>query len=83
MNEHEHEPRIAVSVEMKVNLGNYESAGASIVVSGLHAGATSEEIEQLLDTGKVAYDLMKVRLGHKISDLRRREFAGEINNARP
>jgi hypothetical protein len=64
------EPKIAVSMEMKVNLGNYESAGASIVLSGLRQGATEEEIEALLDTGKVAWLLMRERLVVKVAELR-------------
>lgn len=64
------EPRISVSVEMKVNLGNYESAGASVILSGLRAGATEEEIAAMLDTGKLAWSLMTTRLGAKVAELK-------------
>lgn len=72
MSEQNDEPRVSVSVEMKVNLGNYESAGASLHIGNLKADTSPEEIEQLLDTGKVAYDLMKVRLMAKVNDLKGR-----------
>lgn len=55
---------------MKVNLGNYESAGASLVVSGLRADATTEEIEALLDTGKLAWSVMTTRLHAKVSEMK-------------
>ena len=42
------EPNVAVSLEMKINLGNYESAGVFVSVSGLRVGATEAEIDELL-----------------------------------
>ena len=70
-NETDNQPKIAVSVEMKVNLGNYESAGAAIVLSGLHADSSEDEINDLLDTGKIAFDLMRARLQAKVGELRK------------
>lgn len=64
------EPRVSVSVAMKVNLGNYESADAFVSVSGLKEGATAAEIEALLDTGKLAWSLMTTRLGAKVAELK-------------
>lgn len=66
----EAEPTITVSVAMKINLGNYESADAFVSCSGLPAGATAEQIEELLDTGKLAWSLMTKRLGEKVADIR-------------
>ena len=67
------EPTVSVSVSMKVNLGNYESADAFVSVSGLPAGATTEQIEELLDTGKLAWSLITARLGDKVRELRARQ----------
>ena len=63
-------PTVAVSVAMKINLGNYESADAFISLSGLEAGATAAEIDELLDTGKLAWVQMSARLQEKVSELR-------------
>ena len=66
----ENKPTIAVSVSMKANLGNYESADAFVSLSGLEAGTSAEEIERMLDTGKIAWSLMTQRLGEKVAELR-------------
>jgi len=67
----EQKPTVSVSVAMKVNLGNYESADAFISVSGLEAGATEAQIEELLDTGHLAWGMLTTRLGAKVSEMRR------------
>lgn len=64
-------PTVTVSVAMKVNLGNYEAADADEGVSGLEAGATEEQINELLDTGRLAWGLLTKRLGDKVADLRK------------
>lgn len=64
------EPTVSVSVAMKVNLGNYESADAFVSVSGLREGATAAEIEGLLDTGKLAWSLMTTRLRDKVTEMK-------------
>ena len=63
-------PTVSVSVSMKVNLGNYESADAFVSLSGLREGAPLEEIEALLDTGKLAWGAMTERLMAKANALR-------------
>ena len=64
------EPTITVSVAAKVNLGNYESADAFVSISGLEAGATEYQIEELLDTGKLAWSLMTKRLNAKVAEMK-------------
>lgn len=64
------QPTVSVHIEMKVNLGNYESAGASIMLHNLPASATNEEIETLLETGRVAYEFMRPKLAAKIRELK-------------
>jgi hypothetical protein len=64
------EPRISVSVEMKVNLGNYESVGGSCVLSGLNAGATDSEIRELLDTADMTFRFIREKLEAKLEGVR-------------
>ena len=61
------EPRISISIDQKVNLGNYESASVGIILSSLPIGVTEAEIEALLDTGRLAYDKMCTRLAAKVA----------------
>ena len=64
------EPRIAVSVDMKLNLGNYESLGGSCILSGITAGATGSEVRELLDTADMTFRLIRERLETKLNDVR-------------
>lgn len=64
------QPTVSVSVAMKVNLGNYESADAFLSVSGLEAGTPSSAIEELLDTGQLAWSILSRRLDAKVNELR-------------
>ena len=54
--------RVSISLSRKVNLGNYESADAFISLSDVPVGATEEEIEDALDTGRLVWERMKPRL---------------------
>ncbi len=69
------EPRIAVTIDRKINLGNYESAAVGIVLSGVAPGTSVEEIDEMLDTGKIMYDRMRERLQEKVAAERRGEAA--------
>ena len=63
----EPEPRVTISVDQKIYLGNYESASVGIILSSLPAGVTEAEIEALLDTGRLAYGKMVERLAEKVA----------------
>ncbi len=65
------EPRIAVTIDRKINLGNYESASVGLVLSGVKVGATVEEIDAMLDTGRIMYDQMRARLQEQVIERRR------------
>lgn len=64
------EPKIGVSIERKINLGNFENVTIYMSVDGVEPGATTEEIEELLVTGERAFDLLKNRMALKIKDLK-------------
>jgi len=61
-----------LSVSMKVNLGNCESAEAFISINGINEDTTDGEILTLLDGKmKVTYDLLKVRIKERVFNLRK------------
>lgn len=61
-----------LSVSMKVNLGNYESAEAFISINGINEDTTDGELLTLLDGKmKVTYDLLKVRIKERVFNLRK------------
>jgi hypothetical protein len=61
----------SISISMKVNLGNYESAEAYLSVNNITADTTPEEIQSLLDGPvKISYDELKIRMKEKIQQLR-------------
>jgi hypothetical protein len=64
------EPTVSVSMGMKINLGSYESADVFCSVSGLHVGATEAEIDELLDTGRIAYERIREKLKERVSAVR-------------
>ncbi len=60
------EPTTTVSMSRKVNMGNYESADVFVSLSGVRAGMTAEELAPLLDTTKVAWDLVRAALVEQV-----------------
>ena len=69
------ERHVAVSIERKINLGNYESAGVGIVLSGVAPGTPAEEIDEMLDTARIMFDRMRDRLQQKIAEARKGDAA--------
>ena len=61
----------SVSISMKVDCGNYESADAFLSISGVTTETTYAELAELMDGKmKITYDALKVRMGEKIKLLR-------------
>lgn len=53
------EIKLSMSVDFKVNLGNYESASVFVCLSGVPVGATEEDIEYAMDTAGLAWDVIR------------------------
>lgn len=66
----ENEIRVAVSVERKVNLGNYESGSVFMSLANVPVGATPKEIEAALVTGKITFDVLKDAVNAKAAQIR-------------
>ena len=64
-------PRIHVSVEHKVNLGNYESASVSMGIAQLPFDADEETIRQAMKTQSLAYKILSEEIRTKIAKIRR------------
>lgn len=73
----EREPTITVSMSRKINLGNYESADCFVSIAGVKAGMTAEELDPLLETGKVAWEKVRTRLAEQVRDMRRKADESE------
>lgn len=64
------EPRISVSINRKINKGNYESVDIFMALSGIEPGATEDEIEELLATGDRAFEILKKNMIVKVREAR-------------
>lgn len=63
-------PTVSISLSRKVNLGNYESADLFLCVSNVQEGTTTEDIRKLMDTGQLAYSVLREEMNAKINDLK-------------
>lgn len=70
--ESKQEPSLSLSVEMKVNLGNYNSVGAFVSMSGVTAETTEDEMDRLLSNGRVAWEKLRADLTEKVRQLKER-----------
>lgn len=65
------EMRVSVSIDRKLNLGNYESVSIFMSISGVEPGASEEEIEEAMQTGDRALVVLKRHLQAQINKVRR------------
>jgi len=63
----EQEPTLSLSLARKINTGNYESAEVFISIQGIRVGMTADELEPLLSTGKIAYDVIRETLRQQVA----------------
>lgn len=69
-------PRVAVSVERTINLGNYESAKIFLSVSNLHALTTAQEVADAIDFQGSVYEDLKAR----VTELARTKRTEKVSN---
>ena len=61
---------VGASVQMKVNLGNYESADAFLSIQNITADTTPEEMDAVIDQQRIAYEKLRVALKEKVRGMR-------------
>jgi len=62
--------RISMSVDRKINLGNYESGSVFLSLTNVPVGASREEIEAALVTSKITFDVLKDAVNARVADMR-------------
>lgn len=70
---------VSVGLTRKVNLGNYESAEASVYISGVMPDTSAEEIEAALSTGKLAWGILSAKLNEQVAGIRESRRASITN----
>jgi hypothetical protein len=76
-------PSVSISADMKVNLGDYNSAGAFVSISGVTAETTEAEMDAALANGKIAWDKLRADLREKLQAIRaEREAETEAEHER-
>lgn len=60
----------AVSVDYKVNLGNYESASTFVSISGVTKDTTPEEMDEMIEQSKIAFSKIVKRIQTNAAKLR-------------
>ncbi len=61
---------VTLSLSRKVNLGNYESGDVFMSINSVPVGATPEEIEAALDTGKIMFDVLRAEVNAKAAEIK-------------
>jgi hypothetical protein len=74
-------PRIHVSIERKINVGNFESAAVSMGISGIPFDADEAEILQAMETQRLAYSILAGEMKKKIARIRREPMFAEEHSA--
>lgn len=65
------DPRLFVSLERTINLGNYENVKFAIGVSNLPIHATDEQIEQAMATASTSFSKLKTEMMSKIAEAKK------------
>ena len=75
MSDEQREPTTTVSMSRKLNLGNYESCDVFISLNGIRAGMTPVELAPLLNTTKIAWELVRAALLEQIAGAKQKAAA--------
>jgi len=63
-------PKIHVTIERKLNTGNYESASVSMGISQLPFDANEDTIRKAMETQQLAFKLLAGELRDRIAKIR-------------
>lgn len=77
------ETKLSMSVEYKVNLGNYESASVFVCLSGVPVGATEDDIEECMDTAGLAWEIIRDRVRAQADEMKSPKPARPVRRALP
>jgi hypothetical protein len=69
-------PTVTVSINRKLNLGDYESIDVFTSLSGVYDGMPEEEMLAALKAGAVAYELVREQLITQLKEIRRSTGTG-------
>ena len=61
---------VTLSLSRKVNLGNYESGDVFMSINSVPIGASQDEIEAALDTGRIMFDVLRAEVNEKAKEIR-------------
>ncbi len=64
-------PSIHITLDRKINLGNYESAAVTIGLSRIPVGATEEQIAQMLETANIGFKVLSAELNKKVAEAKK------------
>lgn len=64
----------AVSLDYKMNLGNYESASVFLSLSGITSETTPEEMEEMLSQQKIAFNLLRKQMQKRAATVRADDY---------
>lgn len=73
---------MTISISRKVNTGNYESAEVFLSLQGVREDTTREQMEAMLENGKVGYDVLRERLAAEAAVMRgqwERDYADRVS----
>ncbi len=62
---------VTVGIARKISLPNYENVDLSMMIHNVEAGATEAEIEEALETGNLAFQVLMARMKEKMQEVKR------------
>ena len=61
---------VTVAITRKISLGNYEMVDLHMAVANVEPGTSKKELEEALQTGELALQVIKKHMGQRIAEAR-------------